>query len=268
MADVADEIANNLERLARAGLLESGVAEFNRIVQWHRIAGAPEEYCWVSFDFASEETLENIIETPLDFKADANEVICSLPNGLQTYFIAIDGQRVDAADPAVVKNNQHEGDIIENGVSCMLCHREGVIAATDVLREKIESQLKLDPAVVDQIQKLHPPKAKFDTLLAASRSRFTKALDQLGVPISIETAIGAYEPIFLIDLVFGERLDLVRVAAELGTKSEIVESIVDDAVGLKNLKGGGTIERGAFELGFSQAFELLELGDASPSRLA
>lgn len=263
-ADVADEIANNKERLARAGLIESGVAEFNRIVQWHEIAGAPGEDCWVSFDFASEETFENIIESPLDFKADANEVICSLPNGLQTYFIAIDGQRVDEADANVVKNNQHEGDIIENGVSCMLCHREGVIAATDVLRGKIESQLKLDPSVVEKVQKLHPPKADFDKLLAASRSRFLKALHALDVPSSIETANGSYEPIFLVDLVFGERLDLVRVAAELGTESGIVETILDDGVGLKNLKGGGTIERGAFEVGFSQAFELLELGDASP----
>lgn len=97
------------DRLWRAGLTgeKSGVSDHNRIVE------------------------------RFDFLHDGGELIASLPNGLQEYLLAkSNGERINAGPQTIVKDpNEFAGGFdIVNGISCMGCHKHGVITFEDAIR--------------------------------------------------------------------------------------------------------------------------------------
>ena len=180
-----DEFLKN--KIARAGFAESGVSSNNRLVDRH--VGVYGAY-WRSYDFAKNDTRSNIFSFPLgpSFKQNpfenfafveaGGEIIFNLPNGLQGYML-VDGKgdRIDVGPTNVVADavNQTSGTVeVINGISCMSCHKNGMISFQDTL---LEGNAVFGQAI-EKVQDLVPPQAAMDKLLKKDSDRFLRALDE------------------------------------------------------------------------------------------
>jgi hypothetical protein len=114
------------------------------------------------------------------FAHDGGEIIFSLPNGLQAYML-VDGndQRIDIGPQAVVRDpNQLSGSFeIVNGVSCMGCHKQGMIDWNpDFVRpefERLEGQ-----RVADKVLEIYPTDEYFLKVADEDRNHFLGAMKQ------------------------------------------------------------------------------------------
>lgn len=183
------------ERIARAGFSRSGVSGQNRLVERHDAAYG---FYWKSYDFAPDSGRTKLTRFPLGplnlfpdgghphrsqaFVHDGGEIIFSLPNNLQGYML-IDGEdrRIDAGPIEVVGDALKTSgtNAIVNGVSCMSCHKHGMIRFQDTIREG--SAVFGDAERL--VQKLYPTRQEMDRLLDADERRFLTALEQAIGPI-------------------------------------------------------------------------------------
>lgn len=131
-----------LEIARRAGLEQSNVSFYNRIVERHE---TPFGGYWKSYDFTSSKGQADILEHPLGpsdiiaggFEHAGGEIIFNLPNGMQAYMLSnATGGRIDTAPPEIVIDPGREDLIIRNGLSCFTCHHNGLIDANDNVRAK------------------------------------------------------------------------------------------------------------------------------------
>lgn len=172
-------------KVSRAGFAKSGVSGQNRLVERHATKyGA----YWKSYDFRQDNARANIARFPLGphfsnhpfaehaFKHDGGELIFNLPNGLQAYLL-VDGNdnRIDAGPVDVVSDDKKVSGtpIILNGVSCMACHRHGMIRIQDSLRDS--NVLFGKPR--EQVASLHPEQRVLDQIVIGDEARFLKALE-------------------------------------------------------------------------------------------
>jgi len=146
-----------------------------------------EGYYWISYDFKPRRARGDLVRFPLGPKFDSNpfnnlafdhdggEVIFSLPNGLQAYMLADgEGNRLDEPAPAdVVYDDQATSGTpaIVNGLSCMHCHRQGMIRFRDEIRE---SQA-VGGFALEKVQELYPPQKEMDRLLDQDQQQFLQA---------------------------------------------------------------------------------------------
>lgn len=194
-----DILANFLnpspERIARGGFPRSGVSGQNRLVERH---DASYGFYWKSYDFAPDSGRSKLTRYPLGpinlfadgkhpyraqaFVHDGGEIIFSLPNGLQGYML-IDGQdqRIDAGPIEVVGDALKTSgtNAIVNGVSCMSCHKHGMIRFQDTIRDSSAVFGEAER----QVQDLYPLQTEMDALLDEDERRFVAALDQAIGPI-------------------------------------------------------------------------------------
>jgi hypothetical protein len=206
--------------VARAGFNGSGVSFSNRVIERH---DASYGYCWVSYDFAGASGEQNIFQHPLDFDFDGGEAFCTLPNGLQSYFIGdAAGNRLDTAPSQIVADPNRDDGLVTNGLSCMNCHFAGILPKEDQVREYAEQNYTLFPDDLDTIRLLYVEHDEMDALQARDMERFLEAADETGAPRVIET-----EPIFALADSFDAPLDLDRVAAEVGRSGEDLGARLD-----------------------------------------
>jgi WD40 repeat protein len=233
----------------RAGFLESGVSRFNRIVERHV---APNGAYWKSYDFSSNKNKQNIFRFPLGpnkywpngidkpavelfappaFQQAGGEIIFTLPNGLQGYFL-VDGQgeRLDVAPVDIVRNlNPDPGNEpeISNGLSCMTCHTRGMKRfdlRAGHLRWAIE---RADAGKVARIfDKAEALKtySKAETINAKVKEDaedFMAAVEKTG------GVVGNREPIALLAARYEGPLDKYLAAGELGVSVEALEDAIN-----------------------------------------
>jgi hypothetical protein len=112
-------------RARRFGLRNSAVSRNNRAVERSPTAFGS---FWKSFDFASSRLGQNIFVDPINLHPDGGEMIFTLPNGLQGYFIADkNGRRIDDAPVSIVRDRANSEDpVVRNGRSCIGCHVQGI----------------------------------------------------------------------------------------------------------------------------------------------
>jgi hypothetical protein len=245
-ANIADEIQNNTGNVARAGFVDSGVSDNNRMIERHEIPGANNRSLWISYDFSSNADLENIFANPVDFTEAGSEVIFSLPNGLHAYMIVnnLGVQLDEAPDDIVTDISQPTGNVVE-GRSCFGCHSSGMNFAEDEILEHVDSSLEFDDDTKEAVENLHPEAAELQALLQSDADNYAAALAQTGADSGPEP-IGA--------------VDLKVAAAELGiTEDELLIRLGGLAADLQPL-AYGTIKRDAFELNYAQAVCDLQLG--------
>jgi serine/threonine-protein kinase len=279
-------------KLVRAGFIKSGVSGQNRMLERH-----PAKFgaYWKSYDFkehtgdkAVDRDLAaraNIINYPLGpkfpgrrgnefdkqaFIHDGGEAIFHLPNGLQGYFL-VNGKdgRIDQGPEDVVSDNKKTSGTpaIVNGLSCMYCHRHGMIRFTDEIRESTS----VGGAARVKVRRLFPEQKKMEELLRKDEARFMTALDQaigpfLKVGKNKETPIEKLtgEPVGEL----ARRYKLVAlgvetVAAELGyEKVNEFETLLKISPELRDLglgplaKAGGSIKRFEWErIGATSLFQ-------------
>ncbi|MCC7420836.1 MAG: hypothetical protein IT428_11165 [Planctomycetaceae bacterium] len=178
--------------LARAGFAQSGVSKQNRLLERHELPSGG--YWWISYDFKPRKARGDLIRFPLGPKFDGNphpkfafdhdggELIFSLPNGLQAYLLVdAKGNRLDDFAPAdVVFDRSAVSGLpaIINGLSCMNCHREGMIGFEDDVR----TSDALGGEALRKIRDLYPPRDVMRKLVDQDRARFVAALDAVCGP--------------------------------------------------------------------------------------
>ncbi len=259
-------VARNIQqspgiRVSRAGIVDSGVSNNNRVVERHTsVYGA----YWKSYDFAGSVGAQDILTHPLSFQHDGGEIVFNLPNGLQAYYISDDkGNRIDKAPIDIVSNPAASDKTVRNGLSCFGCHTEGMKTFEDVMQTNIE--LTENPNY-DKIQalRLYVGQDKMDKLLEQDTEKYRQALVK---------ATGAgfedIEPIHRAHEVFVQPLNAADAAAALGLKTETLVQQVQEKTSLQNLGltallGGGTINRDTWTAKFHDIVDAINSPDPPP----
>jgi serine/threonine-protein kinase len=254
-ADISQEIDNDPDDVARAGFLNSGVSENNRLIERHEIPGAANRALWLSYDFSDNAGEQNLFASPLAFQEAGSEVIFSLPNGLHGYMIVNSaGTRLDEAPDAIVSDPAEPDGNVVNGRSCMGCHDVGINLHDDELREHVTSSLEFDDSTKQAVENLHPEKDVFAALQQQDADHYAWAIDAAGVS-------SGSEPVGVVFEWYQLDVDLPLAAAEFGiTEDELLIRIGGLTGDLQPL-AYGTIKRDAFERNFAQAVCDLQLGN-------
>lgn len=257
------------DKLARAGFAKSGVSSQNRLIERHEAAHGA---YWKSYDFRSNDGTSNLLRFPLGpvfkenpfpdqaFAHAGGELIYHLPNGLQAYLLVDDkGKRIDEGPTEVVSDtNKTSGTVaIVNGLSCMNCHKHGMIR--DGFKDEIRDGTGVSGDARSKVLQLHRPFEEFTTLMKEDEERFLAALDRsagkfLKVGPDKDKNIRDFtdEPIGRVARAYHRDLTLQDAAAELGFAD--VQSLANSVagnnrlreLGLGALTGGGTMKRDAW----------------------
>ncbi len=213
-------------RVWRAGTNDSGVSNSNRVVERHTSRyGA----YWKSYDFAGSVGTQNIFTHPLSFTHDGGEVIFSLPNGLQGYYITnASGFRLDEAPINIVSNPAASDPTVRNGLSCFGCHTKGMNTFEDEVRAVIESNAT--PAY-DKAQalRLYVAQSEMDALVGEDMDRYRVALEATGGKVA------DIEPIQRFHEAFQGPVDAAYAAALVGLETEAFLEKIRENVGLQNV---------------------------------
>jgi mono/diheme cytochrome c family protein len=229
--DVPTNIVKGNDAAMRSGFTPSGVSGQNRLLERHKTKfGA----YWKSYDFKADNRRAILSEFPLGpnypgnaspeliFEHDGGEVIYHLPNGLQGYLL-IDGQdrRIDAGPIEVVSDALKTSgtSLIVNGLSCMSCHKEGMI---DPPADEIRNFASAYGKNREHLLRLYPTQETFQEKVDADGKQFMTALDAaIGKIVKhgpdAQRSLGDLpEPVSEVARLFlHEELDLKAVAAEL-----------------------------------------------------
>lgn len=254
-------------RLARAGFATSGVSNGNRLVERHP---ALHGYYWKSYDFKDKGAGGNLFRFPLGptfptndyprlaFQHDGGEMIFSLPNGLQAYMLTDHvGKKIDIGPIEVVRDKTETGGTAEvlNGLSCMHCHRHGMIDFKDTVRDGAA-------ALGDARRKLrniYPVSDEMDRFIASDRRRFMNALEQAISPFlqvgddAAKDIEGFAEPVGAVARFYQRDLSPEAIAFELGIESpDELKTMVKfntqlKQLGLGPLANGDSIKRAEWE---------------------
>jgi serine/threonine-protein kinase len=254
--DSAANIKNGVAK--RAGMTHSGVSRNNRVVERHPSRYG---YYWKSFDFKSNRGLENVFGDPINFVESGGEMLFSLPNGLNGYYICDSKKaRLDFAPTEIVVDKFASDRVVRNGLSCIRCHDAGIKGFVDAVRPAL---LKLPGTAKfgkQQALDLYPEHAAMEVLVNSDAEQFTSALAK---------AVGGRqqeEPVaFVSRRYLDDSVTLAAVAGELGHASSTELQAVFRApafasLGLLPLTGEGVVRRDAWEENFDQAVRALGLG--------
>lgn len=244
--DVAESIKT--EQARRAAFNKSGVSINNRMIERHESSyGA----LWISYDCASSVGRQNFFQFPLGpgsneklFKHDGGEVIFNLPNGLQAYLL-VDGQgkRIDKAPTTIVADTRQGDKAVVNGISCMSCHRNGMIPVKDQIRDHVRNNPNaFSKNDAETILALYPSQPDLDELFASDTNRFREAVLKTG------SSLSKTEPVYALAGGFEREIDLRTTAAEVGVPSEQFLAGLNRNAELARIFGplrsdGGTIHR-------------------------
>ena len=250
----------------RSGFTHSGVSGQNRMIERHSMKSGG--YYWKSYDFLSSNRTAILSEFPLGpkfgknpfsdlaFKHDGGEIIFSLPNGLQGYML-VDavGNRIDAGPIEVVadslKTSGNEQIVV--GLSCIACHRKGMIEAPNDEVRKFSGAFG---EARKKVQKLYPKDDEFRKLVSRDREAFLRTISL----VASRYTSGANniellpEPVGELARRYHlEPMKLETVAAELYVSTEKLRGALENDPRLKQfgmrilLRNSGTIKRAAFE---------------------
>jgi len=184
------------ERTVRAGFQKSGVSQGNRVIE--RFPLDPDNgYFWKSYDFDPDRqnerggdlfrsplgpgTMSLTMDPQLRFSHDGGEIIFSLPNGLQAYLLTDGrGARIDEGPTNIVADASRPDGRIINGISCMSCHREGLVSAgvsDEVLQQS--KTIALPAPERKKIERLYDS-VRLKNWLVSDTERYCEALGKCG----------------------------------------------------------------------------------------
>ena len=280
----------------RAGFLEgeSNVSGHNRLIERFQMPNGG--YYWKSYDFEGSAGAQSLLNRPYGpsgismpeetepFEHDGGEMIFSLPNGLQAYYLSLaDGTSIKEAPEAIVAFPREQAVAgqsvtIFNGLPCMTCHDQGIITNDDSMRDAITGTTGISLELKEMITALHPTNEDLENVYQADRDKFMTALVELGVASQNEDGefnnfavdLGGNKTQEIITYLYGEYnsdLDKARLAAELDlTEAGLDKNLnsIGDPVKMRNilkllsrLKTTGTVSRKEFEDNYTLLRETL-----------
>ncbi|MGV8954827.1 MAG: c-type cytochrome, partial [Cypionkella sp.] len=224
--------------VARAAFGEgsSGVSDHNRMIERHDLPRGG--YYWKSYDFAGSGNDQSLLLHPdgpketanlasgsEPFHHDGGEMIFSLNNGMQGYYLSTNlGKRLQVGPTTIVSyRNKPIGKGVEivNARSCFDCHDNGLIQKTDEIRSFIESNNRLTRDQREILLQMYLPPAEMDDLFARDMANFRSSLQELGITQKSASGMdvsmqgpgprGGEIMTYLADLQF-DNLDLAQVA--------------------------------------------------------
>jgi mono/diheme cytochrome c family protein len=192
--DIDREIQSG--RMIRAAMLPgaSGVSDHNRMLERFELPRGG--YYWKSYDFAGDSgrqslTLhpdgpEEVSHTFTDteaFEHDGGEMIFSLPNGLQGYYLSTNtGERLLVGPASIVSFRTKpigKGVEIENARSCFDCHANGMIAKRDQLRDVLMTSQRYSREQLDRMLQIYIPNEQLSEIYKTDSAAFLTALSNL-----------------------------------------------------------------------------------------
>ena len=248
LAALEEQLEFNLQRnflegrLQRSGFARSGVSRQNRLLERH--TSPRTKYFWISYDFLPRRARGDLPRFPLGpqfdghpfpaqaFAHDGGEAIWSLPNGLQAYILLdAKGDRIDAGPIEVVFDRSAilGAPSIINGISCMACHRAGMITE---FRDEIRSANAVAGDAAKKVRELYPEQAEMQQLVRRDQELFVEAQQQLLGPIlcvgpdADKQVLDFPEPVGKVAEMYSRDLTANEVSLELGYAS--VEQMQQD----------------------------------------
>ncbi|MEM6979746.1 MAG: transcriptional regulator [Planctomycetota bacterium] len=252
--------------LVRGGVLLSNVSAQPRVIDYH----AADRGVWMSYDFLGQPERDpergDITRFPLGpqfeshpnasaaFEHAGGEIIFTLPNGLHGYML-VDGvgDRIDAGPIDIVADRSMISGTPEivNGLSCISCHRHGMIDFEDQISN---GHAQTTQREVLKIQGIYRPK-ELQRRLATQRRDYLQTLERVIGPFvqrddDVDKPIESFpEPITTVARLYQRDLDASQVAAELNLDDpdqlnamiDVQTSLV--ALGMGVLPNGGAIKR-------------------------
>ncbi|UPA25953.1 c-type cytochrome [Shinella oryzae] len=286
------DVAQNIERrrIVRAGFADgsSGVSDHNRMLERHDMPFGG--YYWKSYDFAGDVGRQVLKRFPAGpdgvrlkaglepFEHDGGEMIFSLPNGMQGYYLSTNkGDQLDIGPTAIVSFRKRpigKGVEIVNARSCFDCHFDGILSKRDQLREHIQTSTLFSKDQQDELLAVYVPQEKLNEVYKRDTERFVSALDRLGITeatagggkTSLKAPGGAEIFTYFADK-YEDELNFEQLAAEFDmTPEEFASDIrrVADVNALRigldwvaTLEAGSTIPRVEVEEQFALMLEPL-----------
>ena len=184
-------------RIVRAGFADgsSGVSDHNRMLERHDMPFGG--YYWKSYDFAGDVGRQVLKRFPAGpdgvplkaglepFEHDGGEMIFSLPNGMQGYYLSTNkGDQLDVGPTAIVSFRKRpigKGVEVINARSCFDCHFDGILSKRDQLREHIETSTLFSKDQQDELLAVYVPQEELNEVYRRDTERFVAALDRLGI---------------------------------------------------------------------------------------
>ena len=237
--DREKDIQENPRAYLRFGVTESGVSAQNRIADRH--ADSAGRYYWISYDFLLNSGKGNITRFPLGpefddndfndfaFEHDGGEVVYQLRNGLQGYMLATaDGARIDEGPVSIVwdRGFTSGSPAIVNGLSCMVCHVQGMKYPRD-RKYLIRDSLAIFGDERRAAQERQPGWDRLMQVLNDDRDSFLRALHRAMSPF-LKAPDGASlvrdypEPIKLVAQCYQTELKLADAARELDVDPQVL----------------------------------------------
>jgi mono/diheme cytochrome c family protein len=260
----------------RAGFTGSGVSGQNRIVERH---DATYGAYWKSYDFKSNADVGNMFRFPLGprfhghpyegmaFEHDGGEAIFHLPNGMQGYLLMNGADdRIDEGPIEVVSDSKKTSGTakIVNGVSCIACHKAGMITPP---KDAVAAGSSAQGDARVLVHRLYPSTEKLQKFVDEDAEKFNAALAKAIAPflkeedkalLELEEPVGKLSRNYLL-----KELTVEEAAYELGLDDpKLLQGAVRVSEPLRNLglgpfAAGGTIKREAWDAltNFNSAFQ-------------
>lgn len=255
----------------RSGFAKSGVSQQNRLLERHTSPVTP--YFWISYDFLPKRSRGDLTRFPLGpqfadnpfnnqaFDHDGGEIIWSLPNGMQAYMLVdAKGKRIDQGPIEVVFDRSAVlgTPSIINGISCMYCHRNGMISE---FRDELREADVLGGRAREHLLKIFPQHEAMQDATRQDQERFLRSLKQVTGPYLLtgedrDKDISQFpEPIGKIASLYAADLTPQELALELGfEKQALLQAKIEGSRELLRLGLGtmlqnppGTLKREKWE---------------------
>ena len=234
----------NSGHMQRSGYAKSGVSKQNRLLERHTSPATP--YFWISYDFLPRRAKGDLARFPLGpvfannkfrhqaFEHDGGEIIWSLPNGMQAYMlIKANGERIDTGPIEVVFDRSAilGTPSIINGISCMYCHRAGMISE---FRDEIRLADAVGGEARQKVLELYPPHDDMQKLVQQDGKLFVRALERtigpfLKVGADVKKSVLDFpEPVGKVAEMYSRDLTPREVALELNIeKVEVLQAKIE-----------------------------------------
>jgi mono/diheme cytochrome c family protein len=264
-------------KVVRAGFIDgsSGVSDHNRMLERHDLPFGG--YYWKSYDFAEsirKQDLRRFPHGPTDiepldaylesFEHDGGEMIFSLPNGMQGYYLSTaDGKQINVGPTEIVSFRKRpigKGIEIINGRSCVDCHANGIISKLDQLREHIKTSTLFSLDQQDVLLDMYVEQEQLNEWYLKDRTVFVNALDRLGIAekapdgsLNSKRAAGDAELMTAYADLYEDELNFESLASEFDMTPDEFRAVsrrIDDPLVLRivldwvtQLEAGATIPR-------------------------
>jgi hypothetical protein len=186
----------------RAGFNTSTVTRTSRGVERRSSAADASRGYWQAFDFLDDERGSAVFNDPIDFTPDGIQVMFTLPNGLQGFYLA-DAGGARTTDYALGSYPPSDPELLPRSfATCIGCHSNGVSSFRDQVRVRyMSNDDTVPPSVREEVLAMYPAESVMSRLVDDDNSAYAETAAALG-----DDSVGALDAEGLFSSQFGGSL--------------------------------------------------------------